>query len=143
LCNVIKVKTMSARRKQKREKENRAFQLILESDEEGILQIEMLKILGVDSREGSSIALKFLKRELIKRQRELHDGRWTYRLISVKNPINVDSIMDCPCMACNDIDRCTPGSFVSPLLCKKLTYWFDLNTDIGRIQPEEFHEDNI
>ena len=86
MCNAIKVKTMSARREQKREKENRAFQLILESGEEGILQIEMRKILGVDSREGSRIALKFLKREVIKRQKELHERRWTYRLISVRTP---------------------------------------------------------
>jgi len=117
--------------------------LILESGEEGILQIEMRNILGVDSQEGSRIALKFLNREVIKRQRELHDGRWTYRLFSVKKPVTVESIMDCPCTACNDIDRCTPGNIVSPRLCKKLTYWIDLNTDNGHIQPEELNEDNI
>ena len=119
---------MSARREQKREKEKRAFQLILDSGEEGILQVEMRNILGVDSRDGSSIALKFLKRELIKRQRELHERRWTYRLISVKKTITIDSIMDCPCTACNDIDRCTPGNQVSPIHCHILTEWIDLNT---------------
>ena len=140
---MIKVKTMSARREQKREKEKRAFQLILDSGEDGILQVEMRKILGVDSREGSRISLNFLKREVIKRQRELHESRWTYRLFSLKKPVTIESIMDCPCTACNDINRCTPGNIVSPRLCKKLTYWIDLNTDIGHIQQEEFNEDTI
>ncbi|MCW3990615.1 MAG: hypothetical protein NWE88_11145 [Candidatus Bathyarchaeota archaeon] len=77
---------------------------------------------------------------MIKRQRELHDGRWTYRLFSLRKLVTVNSIIDCPCMICDDIHRCVPGGIVSPLLCKKLTCWIDPNADIGRIQPEEFTE---
>jgi len=128
----------------KREREKRAFQLILESGEEGILQSEMWKRLGAYSQTGAIIARKLEKMNIIKRQRELHDGRWTYRLISTQKPITVNSIIDCPCTACNDIDRCTPGLFVSPLFCKKLTYWIDLKTDTEfASSDEEFHEDNI
>ena len=143
MCNLINVKIISARKKQKKENEKRAFQLILESGEYGILQSEMRKILGANSTEGSRIALKFFDIEIIKRQKELHESRWTYRLISLKKTVTVDSIFDCPCMACNEINKCTPGLLVSPLSCKKLTYWIDLNTDIGSVQPEEFHEDSI
>jgi len=128
----------------KREREKRAFQLILESGEEGILQIEMRRILGADTREGSVIALKFLKGGIIKRLKELHESRWTYRLISTRKPITVESIIDCPCMACNDIERCIPGLLVSPFLCKKLTYWLDINTDNEfASSEEEFHEDKM
>ena len=109
------------------ELERQAFQLIHDAGGDGILQIEMRKILGADSREGSRIALKFLEREVIKRRRELHEGRWTYRLFSLKNSVTFNSIMGCPCTACDDMDRCAPGRFVSPLLCKKLTYWIELN----------------
>ena len=143
MCNLINVKIISAKKKQKKENEKHAFQLILEAGDDGILQIEMRNILGVNSTEGSRVALKFLKREAIKRQRELHDGRWTYRLFSVKKPVTVDSIMDCPCMNCDEIEKCTPGRFVSPTLCEKLTYWMDINTDIGHVQLEEFNEDNV
>ena len=88
------------------------------------------------------IALKFLERGVIKRLKELHEGRWTYRLISLQKLVTVESIIDCPCMACDDINKCTPGLFVSPLLCIKLTYWIDTNKDVGHVQPEELDEDN-
>ena len=106
-----------------------AFQIIHESGSDGILQVEMWKILGAHSQKGTRIALNFLNRGVIKRRKELHESRWTYRLFSLKKAVTVNSIMDCPCMPCNDIDKCTPGRFVSPLLCKKLTYWMDPNSD--------------
>jgi len=107
------------------ELERQAFRLIHDASSEGILQIEMRKILGVDSREGSRIALKFLEREVIERQKELHESRWTYRLISIKKPFTVDSIMTCPCMNCDDIEKCSPGHFVSPIDCPRLTDWIN------------------
>ncbi len=121
-----------------REKEllRQAFRLIQNAGSDGILQVEMWKILGTDNRKGSRIALKLLKRGVIERRKELHDSRWTYRLFCLKKPITFDSIMDCPCTACNDIDKCTPGSFISPLLCKKLTNWIDINTKTELASPE-------
>jgi len=128
----------------KREREKSAFQLVLESGEEGILQSEMWKRLESNSQTGSTIVRKLERRGIIKRQRELHDNRWTYRLISLMKPVTVDSIIDCPCTACNDINKCTPGLLISPILCTKLTYWLDINTDAEfASSEEEFHEDNI
>ena len=126
----------------KREREKRAFQLILEAGEEGILQSEMWKRLESNSQTGTIISRKLERMGIINRQRELHNGRWTYRLISKQKPVTVESIIDCPCTACNDIDRCTPGLLVSPILCKKLTYWIDLNTDKEFASPEELYENN-
>ena len=131
------------REREKRENEKRAFQLILEAGEDGILQSDMWKRLESNSQTGSIIARKLERMGIIKRNREFNDGRWTYRLICTQKPITVESIIDCPCTACNDIDRCTPGLHVSPLTCAKLTYWLDTNTDTESIQPEELHEDNI
>jgi len=127
----------------KREREKRAFQLILESGEEGILQSEMWKRMESNSQTGTIIARKLERMGIINRQRELHDGRWTYRLISLQKPVTVESIIDCPCTACDDINKCTPGLLISPLHCKQLTYWLDINTDIEfASSEEEFHEDN-
>ena len=127
----------------KRDLKRAAFQLILEAGEEGFLQVEMWRRLGIMSKEGSNIAHGLEERGGIKRQRELHDGRWTYRLFSVKKPATVNSIMDCPCISCEDLEKCTPGHFVSPLLCKKLTYWIDPNTDTELASPDELYEDGI
>ena len=107
------------------ELERKAFRLIKEAGD-GLLQSEMRKILGVGSSEASSIALKFLERGVIKRLKELHDGRWTYRLISLRKHVTLDSIKDCPCLACDETDRCIPGRFTSPLLCPILTEWMNL-----------------
>ena len=117
--------------------------MIQDAGGEGILQMEMWKTLGVCSREASRIALKLLERGSIERLKELHEGRWTYRLFSTMKPATMDSIRDCPCVACCDIDRCATGTWVSPILCKKLTYWIDLKTANEHVSPDDFHEDNV
>jgi len=96
--------------------------MIKEAGERGILQMDVWKTLGFSSREGSRIAFKFLERGSIERRKELHEGSWTYRLFSTKKSVTIDSISDCPCMVCYDIDRCAIGSWVSPCLCKKLLW---------------------
>jgi len=125
------------------EREIRASRMIRAAGGEGILQMDIWKTLGVSSREASRITLKFLERGSIERRKELHEGSWTYRLFSTKKPATIDSISDCPCTACYDIDRCTTGSWVSPCLCKKLTYWIGIKTDTEHVSPDGFHEDNV
>ena len=107
----------------RRDLDKRAFQLILETGDEGIPQAEMWRRLGISDKYGSKIARGLEKKGAIKRQRELHEGRWTYRLISLKKPITVDSIIDCPCMICDEMDKCFPGGHINPNLCIILTQW--------------------
>ena len=119
-------------------RERKASRMIHGAGGEGVLQMDMWKTLGTSSREVSRMVFKFLERGSIERRKELHEGRWTYRIFSTKKPVTMDSIMDCPCTVCYDIDRCSTVSRVSPILCKKLTYWIDLKTD-----TDESHEDNV
>lgn len=115
--------------------------MICEAGEEGLLQIDMWKKLGVSGRDGSRIARKLEEKEIIRRRRELRDGRWTYRLTSLRRPVTLDSIGDCPCMTCEDIDRCEPGGHVEPSICPKLTYWIELNTGSEKgLRPERAGE---
>jgi hypothetical protein len=107
----------------RREKEDRALKLISEAGDEGLLQVEMWKRLGVNSKKGARIALNLEENGRVERKKELHEGRWTYRLFSTINPITIDSIRDCPCAACEDIERCIPGQHVSPIDCTRLTEW--------------------
>ena len=103
--------------------ENRAIRLILEKGEEGILQLDLWKKLDATSREGSKIALKLEAKNIIKRERELARGRWTYRLFTKKKPVEVGSILDVPCFLCEDNDRCEIGTEISPSTCDKLGPW--------------------
>ena len=103
--------------------EQKALQIIMSSGNEGLLQSELWRKLGASSREGSRIALKLESKGLIRRERELRNGRWTYRLYPKRVPASIDSIAGCPCLLCPDNSRCDPSSAISPQNCEKLTEW--------------------
>lgn len=116
--------------------EQRALQLILEADDEGLLQSELWKRLGVTSREGSRLALKFEEKGVVERKRVLHDGRWTYKLFSQTKPVTIDSIRDCPCINCDELDKCFEGGQMSPIRCPLLTAWVDPKAKFPELKPE-------
>ena len=103
--------------------EQKALQHVMTVGFEGILQSKLWRKLGASSREGSRIALKLEGKKLIRREKELQDGRWTYRLYPKRLPASIDSIADCPCLMCPDNSRCDPSSAVSPQNCDRLTEW--------------------
>lgn len=103
--------------------EQKALQIIMSCGSEGLLQSELWRKLGASSREGSRIALKLENKGLIRRERELCNGRWTYRLYPKRLPATISSIADCPCMLCPDSQRCGPVGAVTPQSCSKLTEW--------------------
>ncbi|MEM1565945.1 MAG: Lrp/AsnC family transcriptional regulator [Candidatus Bathyarchaeia archaeon] len=103
--------------------EQKALQIIMSAGDSGLLQSELWRRLGASSREGSRIALKLESKGLIRREKELRNGRWTYRLYPKRLPASIDSIVDCPCMMCPDIPRCGPTGNVTPQNCERLTEW--------------------
>lgn len=116
------------------ELEQKALKLILEAEEEGILQSEMWKKLGVSSREGSRLALKFEEKGVVDRRKELSNGRWTYKLYSKRQQVTLTSIQDCSCLSCEDLNKCVSGGEQSPLNCVRLTDWIEekaIETEAG------------
>lgn len=103
--------------------ERRALEIILNKGEEGILQSELWKELEASSRVGSRISLNLGKKNLITRQRELSDGRWTYRVFVNIRSLDIDSISIVPCVSCAEILKCESGREFSPETCKILTKW--------------------
>lgn len=103
--------------------EYKALQLIANTGNEGVLQSEMWQKLDASSREGSRISIKLENKGLIRRERELSGGRWTYRLYLKRQPASINSIIDCPCLMCPDDPRCGVWSTISPTQCEKLTEW--------------------
>jgi len=115
--------------------ERMALQLIIDAGEEGILQSDMWKRLKVTSREGSRLAKKFEEKGVVERRKILHGGRWTYKLFSMIKSVTIDSIMDCPCMICADLDKCFEGGQLSPLKCSNMTAWVDPNIEPSQPEP--------
>jgi hypothetical protein len=103
--------------------EQKALQSVMNTGHEGVLQSDLWHDLGASSREGSRISIKLENKGLIRREKELREGRWTYRLFPKRLPASIDSIVDCPCLMCPDNPRCDPSSAISPQGCERLTGW--------------------
>lgn len=100
----------------------KAYQLIKKHGEKGILQHQLWKELGLNSRKGSQIAKKLEEKGLIERVKIQSRGKASFILKSKRKPINPESILEVPCGFCESQIRC--GSWeVSPETCKKLELW--------------------
>ena len=110
--------------------ERRALEIIMAKGQEGIIQSDLWKELEASSRVGSRISLNLSKKNLISRQRELSDGRWTYRVFINIRPLDIDLISDVPCVSCTEILKCESGGEFSPDTCKILTIWFHTVTHL-------------
>ena len=103
--------------------EHRTLQIVMSKGSEGILQSDLWRELGANSRDGSRISLKLEAKNLIRREREMSNGRWTYRLFIKKQPLEIDSVLDVPCVTCVEISKCETGGEVSPVFCEDLSRW--------------------
>ena len=105
------------------ELEYKALNFISNNGNDGVLQSELWRELDATSREGSRIALKLETKGLILREKELYEGRWTYRLFPKRKPASLNSIIDSPCLMCPNDARCGAWSPISPNNCPRLTAW--------------------
>jgi hypothetical protein len=103
--------------------EQKALHFVVNTGYIGILQSELWRKLDASSREGSRVAIKLEEKGLVRREKELEGGRWTYRLFPKRLPVSIESIADCPCLLCQDNARCDPTTTISPKNCTKLTEW--------------------
>jgi len=103
--------------------EYKALYFISNTRSQGVLQSDLWRKLGASSREGSRIALKLENKGLIRRERELRSGRWTYRLFPKRQPPSINSIVECPCLMCSEDPRCSAWGAISPKGCERLTGW--------------------
>ena len=60
--------------------EQKALHYVVNTGYQGVLQSDLWRELGASSREGSRVSIKLEEKGLIRREKELQDGRWTYRL---------------------------------------------------------------
>ena len=105
--------------------ESSAMEMIQQAGEKGLLQLDLLKKLGIDNRRGAKLVSEIEQRGLIRKSKELYRGKWTYRIVQTPNKIPVVTWgdMDCPCFFCNDSGRCGLGNVISPSSCSELSGW--------------------
>ncbi len=121
------------------ELEAKALEIIRLRGDEGIYQHELWKTLGLDSREGSRLALRLLKKGLIVREPTIHNGRRTYKLFIAKRAkeqaklvVKIGNAIEIPCFYCKHLEKCHVGGFYDPTHCPILRSW--LNKKIALIK---------
>jgi len=102
---------------------SRVYKLVVEHGKKGVLQSELWKKLNLTSRDGSRLAIRLEKRGMIKREKILEGGRWTYQLSPLRLPAQIKSIEESPCITCPEELKCSTDSEVSPHICYYLAEW--------------------
>ncbi|MCE4612715.1 MAG: Lrp/AsnC family transcriptional regulator [Desulfurococcales archaeon] len=105
---------------------------LIKNSKDGLLQSDLWKMLGLDSREGSRLVIRLAKKGLIRREQVMVNGRRTYRLYLVESDssakrilVDLTSILDIPCTTCPYIESCGPGNFYDPATCPLMDSWLE------------------
>jgi hypothetical protein len=97
--------------------------VVVEHGAEGVLQSELWKELTLTSRDGSRLAIRLERRGMIRREKVLDGGRWTYKLTALRMPAHIQSIQQAPCITCPYESKCSLTGVVSPLSCPWICEW--------------------
>lgn len=119
----------------------KSFKIIINNGKDGILQSKLWKELDLNSRDGSRLAIRLEKRSLIKREKILKNGRWTYKLFAVKLPVGTQTIEQAPCLTCPVEHMCSVDAYYSPNSCNLLENWSVVSFNAAtRPQEEQSHQ---
>ena len=102
---------------------SRVYKLVVEHGKDGVLQSIIWKELSLTSRDGSRLAIRLEKRGMVRREKILEGGRWTYKLTPLQLPVAIESIEQAPCVTCKVEEKCSELGFVSPHTCILLSNW--------------------
>ena len=108
---------------------DKTFRIIIGNGKDGILQSKLWKKLDLSSSNGSRLTMQLEKRSLIKREKILLDGRWTYRLFAVHLPASTRCIDQVPCLTCPGEHMCSVESDYSPNNCNLIEDWLITSLD--------------
>ena len=110
--------------------ERQALDLI--KNNKGILQSTLWRELGLDSRDGSRLVLRLVRKGLVRREQVSVNGRRTYKLYPVEAKvhdrrliINMELSNRIPCTTCPLFRECGVTSKVSPEKCPHLDRWLN------------------
>lgn len=115
--------------------ESVALELIRENNG-SMLQNELWKKLNLDSREGSRLVLRLLKKGLIRREEVMVNGRKTYRLYIVEDTtrrktltlrVKLETAIEIPCFTCPILEECGHSDLSDPHSCQLLDSWLQKN----------------
>jgi hypothetical protein len=115
----------------------KVFRTIVSNGKGGILQSELWKELDLTSRDGSRVAIRLERRALIRREKMLENGRWTYKLFATKLPIDTSSVENAPCLTCPVEHMCSLDGSYSPITCNLIEDWLMLSLNVANQKRQD------
>ncbi|WP_440059871.1 MarR family transcriptional regulator [Thermogladius sp. 4427co] len=124
--------------------DEKILEFLIENEGRDIIQSEISKTLGLNSKEVSRVIKKLEDEGLIQREPLVYKGRRTYRIIVNIHNITeqgktslyativkrklveniVQEVVEIPCVYCPYINRCYEGGFYDPTNCQFINEWF-------------------
>lgn len=98
-------------------------EIVAKRGDNGMFQSDLWKKLKLSSRDGSRLALKLERQNIIKREKILENGRWTYKLKIARMPVSTQSIEAAPCLICPVEQKCSLEGEISPRTCPLIEQW--------------------
>jgi hypothetical protein len=115
----------------------KSLKIITQNGKHGILQSNLWKELEITGRDGSRLALRLEKQSLIKREKIVEKGRWTYKLLPIELPVDIVSIDNAPCLMCPVEQMCSEEGSYSPNNCYLIQDWLLLAAD--SLSQRQYH----
>ncbi len=105
----------------------KALELIKAAGDKGIVQSELWKKLGIDSKRGSRLVHHFLMENRITRRSIVVGGRKTFLILPVMRVVDIvdiEPMAEIPCFYCVDIEVC--GRYlINPIDCLMFNDWLN------------------
>jgi hypothetical protein len=116
----------------------KSFKIITHNGKNGMLQSNLWKELNITCRDGSRLAVRLEKQSLIKREKILEKGRWTYKLLPIELNVDIVSIDKAPCLMCPVEHMCSEDGSYSPNNCNLIQDWLLLST-VDSLSQRQYH----
>ncbi len=119
--------------------EKKLYEAIREAGDTGIMQRDLWRKLGIDSRVGMRILRQLERQGLVVREEVVHKGRKSYVVRAVERAeegVEIPRFLEeVPCFLCPLLRRCVYGE-IDISGCAKIKRWLD---GTGEGSPESVH----
>jgi len=116
--------------------EELAFQKIKETGDNGLPQKDLIKELGLSTKEASLIIKKLIEKKRVIKRSVKENGKSIIKLFAIDDDgidiyVSLSSIIEIPCYTCKNLKKCGNGSYISPSTCPQLSKYLLSNTKLA------------
>jgi len=116
--------------------EELALQKIKETGDNGLPQKDLIRELGLSTKEASLIIKKLIEKKRIIKRSVKENGKSIIKLFAIDDDgidiyVSLSSIIEIPCYTCKNLKKCGNGSYISPSTCPQLSKYLLSNTKLA------------